>query len=78
MELLLKFKVAVCKFMRKSNEWILHKATKFKFSVVLNYSCFHGNDRNLKLNLMNKMPYKCILAASNLSFVPAESLITAP
>ena len=43
------------------------------FSVVLNYTCFHDNDRNLKLNLINKMHYECILAVSNLSFVPAES-----
>ena len=34
MEFLVKFKVAVCKFIRKSDEWILHKATKFKILVL--------------------------------------------
>ena len=33
MELLVKFKVAVCKFIRKSKGWILHKAIKFKILV---------------------------------------------
>ena len=34
MEFLVKFKVAVCKLIRKSKEWILLKATKFKILVL--------------------------------------------
>ena len=34
MELLVKFKVAVCKFIWKSKEWIFNKATKLKTLVL--------------------------------------------
>ena len=34
MEFLVKFKVAVCKFIRKSKEWIFLKATKFQMLVL--------------------------------------------
>ena len=34
MEFLVTFKVAVCKLIRKSKEWILLKATKFKILVL--------------------------------------------
>ena len=63
------------KFIRKCNDWFLHKPNKFQIlRLVKNHPRGHGNIRNPSFNGINVLSLKYMFSMPNLSFTPATSL----
>lgn len=64
----------MCKLITKSDVWILHKRTEL---TILGLSNIHVAVSTIELlRLTNVMSYKYILSSSNLSFIPAEGVLS--
>ena len=65
----------MCKFIRKSDEWILHKPTELTI-LGLFFNIHVAMSAIQILRLTKVMSYKYILSSPNLNFIPAEGVLS--
>ena len=65
----------MCKFIKKSDEWILHKPTELTI-LGLFFNIHVAMSAIQILRLTKVMSYKYILSSPNLNFMPAEGVLS--